>query len=213
MAVIKYSLETLLQDDRITDEEWIALGKALELKFIKNENNILDKSKDELYLFVHNLLISSFEITKLLYKFSLNNFNYCSVPFIIIVYKCFELISFYLNKDEKIFEDTDILEKEQEFFNLVTNAKTDDKKTTNNLEDLVDKGKSMGILIDASISADISKGSYDWLDLIIQFIGSFAINKFSIIVPTILIIGVIRKRLYISDIFKEIDDGTVNNNI
>ena len=38
LAVIKCQLENLLQDDRITDEEWLALGKALNIENILNKN-------------------------------------------------------------------------------------------------------------------------------------------------------------------------------
>ena len=211
MAEIKCQLENLLQDDRITDEEWLALGEALKLHFIEDKNNILEKSNEERIKYVVECIKSCSDIIKLLLN-DVPYYNYEKYENVKeFIGKVLIWIIFNVRTNENELDELDIYEFEQDILDFVFKFSDDDEVFENIFEKILSKGFQLGGRIDILFSNVDFK--FNSLFNFAKSLYNFLCNKWTHIVPTILIVGVIRKRLYISDIFKEIDDGKINNNI
>ena len=262
MAEIKCHIENLLQDDRITDEEWLALGKALNIENIlhKNKNSKIYSIKCAYYYLLQYDKITDkelLELNKILYEqlrikntldqikkdrinfMSLFNFNFSGLIGEILnssfsyetsiwqmppseeeINKVFEdkikilENKFYLTEEEKsiCYVATKFFNKQnvaKNFLNELVELKNDYEKIKNLASEVSKIYKRNSFHVAWAVHQptslkEILFGDKNKLEKEKMLSSIFSAN---------LIIVMIKKRLIISEFFKEIDDGKIDNNI
>jgi len=185
------SLETLFQDDRITDEEWIALGKALDIK------NILEKNIDErLKLFndIFRLFLSNRNVEDYYFKYSSKKHSKKSlfVPF--VKQKEFESYpKFFYSTISKIYSK---------------NSSENKPKPNVNYEDKIEDKIFKWILFnddkynDKFNDVNIYQIEQDVYDFVLKK----SKNKFGMVSDKNFFESLMRIGLYVADIFKNNDE-------
>ena len=226
-------IKILLQGDKITDEErfalnkifditneeWLALGKAFKI------DNILNKNKNErIYLIMSNLNFSGIVGGILNSSFSYGTSIWQMHPPEEEINKNFEdnikilENKFYLTEEEKsiCYVATKFFNKQnvaKNFLNELVELKNDYEKIKNFSSEVSKIYKIKCVALPIGLPRPISLKEILFGDNKKREMERKQKKFCSILISASLVIFMIKKRIFISEFFKEIDDGKIDNNI
>ena len=195
----KDELDLLLRDERITDDEWVALGNALGIYAI------LSKSKTHRRYSVNEELRHCFGHT--FANFLRNKYepDY-RAPILKETFESLGMSPFGLNEnisciEEKLYnfivQNSDVdLNDEKKFFEKLIEVGKDAWGFGRRIKNLSLKDGAVAVAVGLPLAA-VNKTFFD--------------TNWKKVIPAILIVGVIRKRLKILSAFEEIENGKLNN--
>ena len=195
----KDELDLLLRDERITDDEWSALGNALAIYAILSKSKTkrrYDVNEELRHCFGHtlaNFLRNKYEHD---YRFPIlkETFESLGIP----PFGEYEKISLI---EEKLYnfivQNSEIdLTDEKNFFEKLIEVGKDAWGFGRRIKNLSLKDGAVAVAVGLPLAA-VNKTFFD--------------TNWKKVIPAILIVGVIRKRLKILSAFEEIENGKLNN--